>query len=117
MPAWFISFLTVFGVPSLTGILLKWLLDKDDVRREARAERRREEADKKDDERDKIQQHNLLMLHKSISASIRLGEANAIALQNGCCNGETKSALAYAQTVRLEHEAFLADMAIQTISK
>lgn len=43
----------------------------------------------------------------SLTAVMKLSEANAIALQNGKCNGETHAALDYMKTVKKEQRSFL----------
>lgn len=52
---------------------------------------------------------------KSLTATMGLCEANAIALQNGKCNGETHKALAYMQEVKREQRNFLIDKGIEHI--
>lgn len=44
---------------------------------------------------------------KMLTATATLSEANAIALQNGKCNGETHAALEYMKTVKREQREFL----------
>lgn len=44
---------------------------------------------------------------KLLTAGIALSKANAVALKNGKCNGETKAALEYLETVKHEHRDFL----------
>ena len=52
---------------------------------------------------------------KSIMATMRLCEANAIALQNGKCNGETHKALEYMQNIKREQRDFLISKGIEHI--
>ena len=52
---------------------------------------------------------------KSLMATMGVCEANAIALQNGKCNGETHEALAYMQEVKREHREFLYTHGIEHI--
>lgn len=44
---------------------------------------------------------------KGLCATMKVCEANAIALQNGKCNGETHSALEYMQEVKRDQRDFL----------
>ena len=49
---------------------------------------------------------------KMTTASAALGKANAIAIRNGKCNGETKTALEYLESVKHEYREFLAEQGI-----
>ena len=44
---------------------------------------------------------------KGLCATMKVCEANAIALQNGKCNGETHAALEYMRSVKHDHREFL----------
>ena len=52
---------------------------------------------------------------RSLTATMGLCEANAIALQNGKCNGETHKALDYMQKVKREQREFLISQGIEHI--
>lgn len=52
---------------------------------------------------------------KTLTATMGLCEANAIALQNGKCNGETHKALEYMQKVKREQREFLISQGIDHI--
>lgn len=52
---------------------------------------------------------------RSMMATMKLCEANAIALQNGKCNGETHGALAYMNKVKQEEKDFLISQGIDHI--
>ena len=105
---WIISAIIMGGVPSAFVGLVFWLLkrhiDKRDKQRSAREE-----------EREKAREQSQILLIKSVSASIALGEATAIAMQNGKCNGETKSALIYAQTIKHEMKDFLTEQSVKNL--
>ncbi len=96
--------LVLLGVPSaVTGICFWWLkryIDKREKQHNAQEEARHK---------------NEVLLVKSIAASIALGEACAIALKNGKCNGETEAALEYAKTVKHEQQNFLNEQGIKNI--
>ena len=49
---------------------------------------------------------------KMLTATAALGEANALALQHGKCNGETHQALEYLNTVKREQRDFLTEQGI-----
>lgn len=50
---------------------------------------------------------------KLLTAGIALSKANAVALKNGKCNGETKAALEYLETVKHEQRDFLTKQGIE----
>ena len=49
---------------------------------------------------------------KMLTATAKLCESNAIALQNGKCNGETHAALAYLKEVKHDQRDFLVNQGI-----
>lgn len=51
----------------------------------------------------------------ALTAVMKLSEANAIALQNGKCNGETHKALEYLTEVRHEQRDFLIKQGLDNI--
>lgn len=52
---------------------------------------------------------------RGLTATMALSEANAIALQNGKCNGETHKALDYMKDVKHEQRDFLISQGIEHI--
>lgn len=52
---------------------------------------------------------------RGLTATMALSEANAIALQNGKCNGETHKALDYMKEVKREQRDFLISQGIDHI--
>ena len=52
---------------------------------------------------------------KGLMATMKLGEANATALQNGKCNGETHAALNYVKEVKRQEREFLMAQGIEHI--
>lgn len=52
---------------------------------------------------------------KGLMATMKLSEANAIALQNGRCNGETHTALEYVKEIKREEREFLMTQGIKHI--
>jgi hypothetical protein len=95
-----IHFLELAGAASamFSGFLclLTWKLKRQIEANEA-AQRRREE------ERMEFEFHQI----KMTSANAALAKANAIALKNGHCNGETTAALAYLEEVKHDQRDFL----------
>lgn len=67
--------------------------------------------EKRMDERRKFEQFQV----KGLMAAMKLGEANAIALQNGKCNGETHAALDYVKEVKRQERDFLMAQGIEHI--
>lgn len=88
--------LLAIGLPSaIVGFALRRIekkLDRDRAAREAQEKARR--------------QHERFLV-EMLTASAALGKANAIALKNGTCNGETSAALAYLERVKHEQRDFL----------
>lgn len=66
---------------------------------------------KMDREREARKKHELFQV-KTLTAVAALSKANAIALKNGKCNGETSAALAYLQQVKHEQRDFLTEQGI-----
>lgn len=99
MDIWVI--LLAWGVPSaiagtVVGIMFKRFEKRMDEERKAR----------RDFERFQV---------KGLCATMKVCEANAIALQNGKCNGETHAALAYMQDVKRDQRDFLITQGIDHI--
>lgn len=88
------------GVVSLLFHRLEKKLDRDRAEREA-AEKSRKEFE-------------AFQIRMGL-ATAKLCEANAIALQNGKCNGETHAALDYLRKVRDEEQEFLFKQGISHI--
>ena len=88
--------LLAIGLPSsIVGFALRRIEKKMD---EDRKTRETQEKARKQHER---------FLVEMLTASAALGKANAIALKNGKCNGETSAALAYLEKVKHEQRDFL----------
>ncbi len=65
----------------------------------------------KQEQEDARKQFETFMV-KGITATMTLCEANAVALQNGRCNGETHAALDYMNKVKREQRDFLMSQGI-----
>ena len=90
----FWTILLAIGVPSaIVGILFRRIEKKMDKERDAR------------------RKYELFQV-KVQAATIALCKANAIALKNGRCNGETKAALEYLARVKHEQRDFLNEQSI-----
>lgn len=90
------SVLVAAGVPSLVlGAMLQRYAKKVE---KAEQHRKSQEIARKEFEKFQLD---------SLTAVMKLSEANAIALQNGKCNGETHAALDYMKTVKRDQRAFL----------
>jgi hypothetical protein len=66
-------------------------------------------------EQDKARKQFEKFQARGLSATMALCEANAIALQNGKCNGETHRALDYMQRVKYDQRDFLTSQGIDHI--
>lgn len=92
------------GIPSaITGMLVR------------RFEKRLDKEQKAREERERARREYESFQVQVLTACIKLSEANAIALQNGKCNGETHRALDYLTEVRREQRKFLIDQGIDHI--
>ena len=69
---------------------------------------------KMDKEREARRKYELFQV-KIQAATISLCKANAIALKNGKCNGETKAALEYLDQVKHDQRDFLTEQGIDHI--
>lgn len=104
----FWELLLAVGIPSaiasgVIGLLFKRIdrrLKEEEGKREKQAQARRE-----------FEQFEV----QSLTAVISLCEANATALQNGHCNGETHAALEYLKKVKHEQRDFLVKNGIEHI--
>ena len=80
-----------------------------------RMEKKMEKRDKEREGRERAREKNEILLVKMVGASVALGEASAIALKNGKCNGETEAALEYARQVKHEQKDFLTEQGIKNL--
>lgn len=91
------SFLLAIGVPSaIFGIMMKRFEQRMDAEKKAR----------RDFEQFQVE---------GLCATMKVCEANAIALQNGKCNGETHAALEYMRKVKRDQREFLINQGIDHI--
>jgi hypothetical protein len=98
------AILAAAGLPAaILGLLIRRLEKRLDKEQKAREER--ENARKT---------YESFQVH-ALTAVMKLSEANAIALQNGKCNGETHKALDYLTEVRYEQRDFVIDQGLDTI--
>ena len=72
-----------------------------------RLEKRLDEEKKAREEQEQARKTYEVFQVQALTAVMKLSEANAIALQNGKCNGETHRALDYLTEVRHEQRDFL----------
>lgn len=80
-----------------------------------RFEKRLDEEKKAREEQEKARKtYEGFQVHV-LTAVTKLSEANAIALQNGKCNGETHKALDYLTEVRHKQRDFLIDQGLDNI--
>lgn len=101
----FWTILCAVGLPtaivgSIVGLAFRRIekrLDQEEAARKKREEARKE--------------YELFQV-KLLTAATALGKANAIALKNGKCNGETKAALAYLEQIKHERRDFLNEQGI-----
>lgn len=77
-----------------------------------RIEKRMDKEDKARQEREEARRKYEIFQVKTLTAVTALSKANAIALKNGKCNGETKAALEYLDNVKHEQREFLTEQGI-----
>jgi len=77
-----------------------------------RIEKRMDEENKARKEREEARRKYEIFQVKTLTAVTALSKANAIALKNGKCNGETKAALEYLDQVKHEQRDFLTEQGI-----
>lgn len=80
-----------------------------------RIERRMDEERRVRREQDEARRQFEKFQARGLTATMALCEANATALQNGRCNGETHRALEYMQRVKHEQRDFLTSQGIEHI--
>lgn len=107
----FLNIIAFVGIPSAVTGFCFWLLEQ----KIKRNEKKRDGAEAKREERERNREKNEILLVKSVGAAIALGEAAALALKNGKCNGETEAALAYAREVKHEQKDFLTEQGIKNL--
>lgn len=90
-----VELIAILGLPSL---LTGWILRR---------------YEKKQDKREEAQKDKDVLVIQAVNASIALGEASAIALRNGKCNGETKVALEYSTKIKHELKDFLVKQGVE----
>lgn len=101
----FWSVLLAVGLPSaivsgVAGIFFR--------RIEKKMAEEREEQKKREEARRKYEVFQV----KTLTATMALSKANALALKNGRCNGETKAALEYLNEVKHEMRDFIDEQSI-----
>ena len=96
-----------FGLPTAFTGFCVWQL-----------KRKIEKREKHEEEREIAREQNQLILIKSTSAAIALGEATARAVQripDAHCNGDMHAALEYATKVKHEQKDFLAKQGVHAL--
>ena len=98
--------LLALGVPSA---IIGGFIKAGFKRLEKKQDKEREEQEK----REKARREYEVFQVKTITAVMALSKANAIALKNGTCNGETSAALEYLDEVKHEQRDFLSKQGIE----
>lgn len=97
--------LMALGVPSA---IIGGIIALGFRRLEKKQDKEREEQEKREQARREYEVFQV----KTMTAVMALSKANAIALKNGKCNGETSAALAYLDEVKHEQRDFLSKQGI-----
>ncbi len=100
------QFLVAIGLPSaiIGGVIGLFFR-----RIEKKMERERQEREA----HEKARREYEVFQVKTLTAVTALSKANAIALKNGKCNGETKAALEYLEQVKHDQRDFLVSQGIE----
>lgn len=77
-----------------------------------RIEKRMDKAEEERRKREAARRQYEVFQVKTLTAVTALSKANAIALKNGKCNGETKAALEYLEEVKHDQRDFLTEQGI-----
>ena len=77
-----------------------------------RIEKRLADEEKENQKREEARKAYELFQIKMLTAATALGKANAIAIKNGKCNGETSAALEYLEEVKRDQRDFLISQGI-----
>ena len=77
-----------------------------------RLEKKMDDEKKERETREEARRKYEIFQVKTLTAVTALSKANAIALKNGKCNGETKAALEYLDQVKHEQRDFLTEQGI-----
>lgn len=101
------TILAIIGAAGVPAALLGFFI--------RRLEKRLDEEKKAREEQEKARKtYEGFQVH-ALTAVMKLSEANAIALQNGKCNGETRKALEYLTEVRHQQRDFLITQGLDNI--
>ena len=98
------NLIIIMGIPTAVTGFCFWRLQK-----------RLEKSETRTEEREKAREKNEVLLIRSVGAAIALGEATAIAIRNGKCNGDMERALEYAQKIKHEQKDFLNEQAVKNL--
>lgn len=99
------TILLAIGLPSaIVGAVVKLAFS----RIEKKMDTEREEREEREEARRKYEIFQI----KTLTAVTALSKANAIALKNGKCNGETSAALEYLDKVKHDQRDFLTEQGI-----
>lgn len=103
------SWILAAGIPTsiISGVIALALR-----RIEKKIDKRQLEREKKEEEREAARKEYERYTTRQLMAVTALSEANAIALQNGKCNGETRRALEYTRQMKHEQREFLTRLGI-----
>lgn len=112
------ALLAAMGVPTAITSFGFWLLQRKITKADKAREKTEAERDKRAEAREAQREHLDLMLLKSTSAAIALGEATAKAVQripDAHCNGDMHAALAYAADVKHQQKNFLTKLGVHAL--
>ncbi len=110
------TILTVMGVPSAVTGFCFWILQRNISKTDAKREEKIAEREAERREQEKARERKDLLLLDSIGAAITLGEATALAIRNGKCNGEIDAALKGARDIKKAQSDFFTEQGVKHLS-
>lgn len=114
----FWQFISGIGLISAVIGFCFWLLERKITKREDAKEKEAAERRKKAEAKERNREDMEIIILRSTSAAIALGEATAKAVQripDANCNGDMHAALEYATTVKHEQKDFLTKLGVKAV--
>ena len=105
------DFWTIVAAVGLPGAVVSAVVGVIVRRIEKRLDKEEQSRREQEEARKEFERYQL----EGLTATMKLCEANALALQHGHCNGETHAALEYMQQVKREQRKFLASHGLDHI--
>lgn len=112
------TLILAMSIPSAFTGFCFWWLERKIIQRDEKDKAERERRQKDIDEKDLVQKESILVISKSVDASLELSIAIAKAIQripDAKCNGDMHAALEYAESKKKERDEFKLKQAVNNI--